>query len=265
MPHIFVSYRRDDAGYVAGMLAERLRQVFGPDSVFIDVHSIPLGIDFRDHINNAVARCQVLLAVIGDAWLTAGNEAYTRRIDDPEDFVRIEIEAALARKIPVIPVLIRNAGMPSPGDLPGTLRSLPFLNAAELRAGRDMNHHLDLLIRNLQDYLRRDPPSPESTPEPATPEKKPTAAQASARLRFSRNTWAGRLTRFRLYLDGELVGELGHGETLEIAVSPGEHYLEVKGGGTPFGNGSHFSISAAQTVSWEVGYTLLGGIRLSRR
>jgi flavin reductase (DIM6/NTAB) family NADH-FMN oxidoreductase RutF len=152
MPHIFLSYRREDTGYVAGILYERLQKVFGSSSVFIDVDTIPLGVDFREHLYNAVSKCDVLLAIIGDSWLGSINQT-ARAIDNPTDFVRIEIEAALQRKIPIVPVLVGKAQMPMEDALPETLRPLVFRNAAELRSGRDMNHHIESLIQGLQVHL----------------------------------------------------------------------------------------------------------------
>src|SRR5689334_25411466 len=105
MPQIFLSYRRGPTGYVATLLAEELRARFGSDSVFMDVDSIPVGVDFRDRLTAAVADCQVLLVLIGDDWTTTRLANGSRRIDDPDDFVRVEIEAALQRGIPVVPVL----------------------------------------------------------------------------------------------------------------------------------------------------------------
>jgi len=152
MPRIFVSYRRDDSGYVAGMLTERLKKVFGFDSVFIDVEAIPLGADFRKNISDAVARSDVFLALIGDAW--QGSTGQTgRAIDDPDDFVRAEIEAALREHIPIIPVLVGKARMPAGAELPESLRPLAFRNAAEVRSGRDMNHHIETLIDDLQNHF----------------------------------------------------------------------------------------------------------------
>src|SRR4051794_15294943 len=113
MPKIFISYRREDGAYVAGMLRDELQQRFGPGSVFLDVDNIPFGVDFRDHINRAVGQCDILLALIGDRWFGAGSNGQ-RRIDSPTDFVRLELEAALSRRIPTIPVLTNYSKMPAP-------------------------------------------------------------------------------------------------------------------------------------------------------
>ena len=150
MPQIFLSYRRSDSEYIAPMLSEKLQKHFGEDSVFFDEHSIPLGVDFREYIENAVGKCDVLIAIIGDQWLRAVDGRGNRRLDDPSDFVRIEIESALKRSIPVIPVLVDKVEMPSADDLPQSLKSLAFRNATELRAGRDLNQHTEQLIQGLK-------------------------------------------------------------------------------------------------------------------
>ncbi len=265
MLNIFISYRRDDAGYVPGMLCERLRKVFGPSSVFIDLDTIPYGIDFRDHIIKAVSQCDVLLAIIGDTWLAARDDAGKRRLDDPGDFVRIEIEAAIARNIPIVPILIRNAAIPSPNDLPDTLQPLAFRNAAELRAGRDTNHHIDLLIRDLRSHLRPGPDRTEGATSGKKLERPSTAVESdSATLRFVRDTgWVGMAVAFKVKIDGNIVGKLATGETLDVAVSPGEHHIEITGAGTFYGKRKIITITADQVLSWKVGYKLTGGVKLS--
>jgi len=129
---IFVSYRRDDAAYPAGWLADRLAGRFGAGRVFKDVVSIVPGDDFVDDVMTAVRSCAVLLAVIGVRWLAVTGEDGRRRIDDPEDFVRLEIETALARNVRVIPVLVDGARMPSAADLPAGLQGLARRQALEL-------------------------------------------------------------------------------------------------------------------------------------
>lgn len=154
---IFISYRRSETGYVATMLADELKAQFGDNSVFMDVDNIPLGVDFRAHIGAAVAECHVLLALIGDDWLTSTLPDGTRRIDAPDDFVRIEIEAALERKIPVVPILTGGAAMPAEMELPPPLKPLAFRNAAELRPGRDLRTHLQGLLHQLTPLLSETP------------------------------------------------------------------------------------------------------------
>lgn len=151
MAQIFISYRRGgESGYVAANLSDKLQQHFGETSVFLDVDDIPLGVDFREHIANAVGQCDVLLAIIGDQWARAVDEQGNRRLDNPSDFVRIEIESALKRNIPVIPVLVGKVQMPSAGDLPPSLQDIAYRNATELRAGRDLHQHYAVLIQGLE-------------------------------------------------------------------------------------------------------------------
>jgi hypothetical protein len=164
MAQIFISYRRQDSAYLAATLSDKLQQHFGPNSVFFDIDNIPLGVDFREYIGNAVGQCDVLLVIIGDQWM--GKDAQgKRRIDDPSDYVRIEIESALKRNIPVIPVLVEEATMPSASDLPPSLESISFRNAAEIRAGRDLRQHIELLITGLERIVgmtpgKDEPPRP---------------------------------------------------------------------------------------------------------
>lgn len=150
MARIFISYRRQDSAYVAATLSDKLQQHFGTDSVFFDVDNIPLGVDFRDYIGDAVGHCDVLLVMIGDQWLDASDGNGRRRIDDPMDFVRIEIEAAFKRKIPIVPILVGDAVLPAPENLPEAVRAIVFRNAAEIRAGRDLRQHIERIIVGLE-------------------------------------------------------------------------------------------------------------------
>ena len=154
MTRIFVSYRRDDSAYVAATINEKLEQCFGADSVFFDIDTIPLGTDFRRYISDAIGRCDILLVIMGDTWIRAVDDQGNRRLDDPADFVRLEIEAALKRDIPVIPVLVGEARTPSTTDLPPTLHDLAFRNAAEVRAGRDLQQHLTRLVKGIETLVQ---------------------------------------------------------------------------------------------------------------
>jgi hypothetical protein len=130
---IFVSYRREDSSHLAGRLYDRLADRFGEGQVFIDVDAIEPGVDFAEEVNRAVEACMVLVAVIGLNWLTATNERGHRRLDDPDDFVRLEIETALARGVRVIPVLADGAVAPRWQDLPQSLAGLARRNAFMIR------------------------------------------------------------------------------------------------------------------------------------
>src|SRR4051794_28269848 len=115
---IFVSYRRDDAPGEAGHLAADLARHFGNGDVFLDVATIQPGTDFKSAIDNAVRNAAVVLVVIGRDWLTVTNAHGQRRLDDRDDFVRLEVAAALLYQKPLIPVLVRGATMPAVEDLP---------------------------------------------------------------------------------------------------------------------------------------------------
>jgi hypothetical protein len=153
MPKIFLSYRRQDSIGVSGRIGDRLRAHFGNDAVFMDIDSIPFGEDFREHIDAAVGQCDVVLAVIGTKW--TGETSQERRIDDPRDFVRIELESALNRKIPLIPILIDHAIMPGEADLPPSLPKLAYRNAIEIDQGRDFHPHVDRLIRGIEFHFQK--------------------------------------------------------------------------------------------------------------
>lgn len=149
---IFISYRREETAYPAGWLFDRLSDHFGERQIFKDIDSIEPGDDFVDTITNAVASCDVLLALIGDEWLTAVDGKGQRRLDDPNDFVRLEIEAALSRNVRVIPLLVDGARMPRADELPASLGGLVRRQALELSPSRftvDLNRLLRVLEKTI--------------------------------------------------------------------------------------------------------------------
>ena len=154
--HIFVSYRRSDSADVAGRIYDRLVGKFGKDPIFKDVDSIPLGLDFKDYLEQKVSECDALLAIIGDHWLDASDSSGKRRLEDPTDFVRIEIQSALARGIPVIPLLVRDAHMPPEASLPISLRKLVYRNGIPIRSDPDFHRDMDRLISALEKYIRQE-------------------------------------------------------------------------------------------------------------
>lgn len=152
---IFVSYRRDDTGYVTDAICDRLAQTFGRGAIFKDVDSIPLGVDFRQTLTDAVQRCDVLLAVIGRDWLAPGDDGTTPRLHDARDYVRIELEAALARGIPVIPVLVRVQTLPEAERLPESVREVVYFNGLPVRREPDFGGDVERLRRRLVELLGR--------------------------------------------------------------------------------------------------------------
>jgi uncharacterized protein len=137
---VFINYRRDDSAGTAGRLHDRLAQTFGRKNLFMDVDHIPAGVDFVDYLPSQVAACDVFLTVIGPNWVDAKDDSGRRRFDNPDDFVTIEIAAALARNIRVIPVLVDGARTPKADKLPDSIKPLVRRNAVEVRNthfGRD--------------------------------------------------------------------------------------------------------------------------------
>jgi flagellar biosynthesis GTPase FlhF len=128
---IFVSYRRDDSSGHAGRLFDKVIDHFGKDRIFMDIDTIEPGEDFVTVIEDAVGSCEILIAIIGRNWLSDTGRN-TGRLDNPNDFVRLEIATALSRDIRVIPVLVQRASMPKPQDLPDDLAKLTRRNAVEL-------------------------------------------------------------------------------------------------------------------------------------
>lgn len=170
---IFISYRRQDSAYPAGWLYDRLAERFGPGQVFKDVDSIELGDDFVETITNAVGSCDILLALIGQDWLDIAGPDGSRRLDDPDDFVRLEIEAALQRKVLLIPILVEGALMPRGDELPPSIAPLVRRQALELSPNRfraDTDRLLEVIERTLVDLQQE---HAEDAPEAPAPEPSP--------------------------------------------------------------------------------------------
>ncbi|RPI77507.1 MAG: toll/interleukin-1 receptor domain-containing protein, partial [Planctomycetaceae bacterium] len=151
---IFISYRRNETQHIADRIYDRLLVEFGRECVFKDVNAIPLGTDFRDEIRAAVGRCDCLLVVIGPKWSTAVDDKGSRRLEDPLDFVRAEIEAALERKVPIIPLLVDDAKMPRVQDLPAKIQALAYRNGMPVRPDPDFDHDMARLTGALRRLTR---------------------------------------------------------------------------------------------------------------
>jgi formylglycine-generating enzyme required for sulfatase activity len=151
--HIFISYRRADSEGYAGRIYDRITPQFGADAVFMDVDTIDAGVDFVKVLEEAVQSCDVLVALIGRRWLNLKDVNGVRRLDSPEDFVRVEIATALNRDIRVIPVLVGGASMPDSTELPENLKSLARRNALTVNHATfhaDMSRLIEHLERALQ-------------------------------------------------------------------------------------------------------------------
>lgn len=157
---IFISYRRDDSRAQTGRIYDHLESHFGHSRVFIDVDSIPLGVEFPQRLDQAVKLCQVFLAIIGSKWLEVTTDAGQRRIDSPADWVRLEIEAALRHGIPIIPVLVDGGTMPNADLLPGELKSLPRWQVSKVRHDPDFRRDMKKLIKGIETVLNERVPQP---------------------------------------------------------------------------------------------------------
>jgi len=180
MPGIFISYRRSDNPDATGRIYDRLVSEFGKARVFKDVDSIPLGQDFRGHLNDIVGNCAAVLAIIGPKWSDIRDDAGQRRLEDPDDFVRIELEAALARDVPVVPVLVGNAVLPGTNALPASLASLAFRQSIQLRPDPDFHNDATRLVAALQRIL--DPNAPMAKPQSGQQHKWISALAAAVAL-----------------------------------------------------------------------------------
>ncbi len=197
---IFISYRRDDARHAAGRVADELSNTFGAEHVFRDVEGIELGLDFVDSLENALAKCSVMLVLIGRHWLDITDaKDGKRRLDNPHDWIRQEIATALNRKVRVVPVLLEGAGLPDGSELPKDLRPLVRRQALELAdvSWRGDVRRLTEMLSKLPEFSSVDkpviPPTPPPAPPPTpTPTPSPTPSPTASPDNKSRKSmWIG--------------------------------------------------------------------------
>ncbi len=170
MSKIFLSYRRSDGQDVAGRIYDSLVDQYTKECVFKDVDSIPLGKDFRRILEKSIENADVILAVIGPGWLSATDAGGARRLDDADDFVRIELEMAIRLGKPIIPVTVANAKMIAATELPTSLQDLAFHNGMAVRPDPDFHNDIVRLISALEKLspgLARHPRKP-AAKEPRT-------------------------------------------------------------------------------------------------
>jgi hypothetical protein len=180
---VFLSYRRDDTEGHAGHLGEWLVRRFGRDNVFRDVDSVLPGEDFVARITDAIRSCDVVLVLIGKSWLTTLDAAGQRRIDSPRDYVRLEIEAALANGVRTIPVLFQNANMPDEHELPETIATLARLQASVVAAGR-WEHDVERLLNVIGG-----PITPDADARTSSDRSKPLAGTVLTKARGLKLVW----------------------------------------------------------------------------
>lgn len=193
---IFINYRRENNAAAAGRLFDRLTQHFDRDHLFMDVDAIEPGVDFVRTLDEQVAQCSAFIAVIGRDWADLKNAAGKRRLEDPHDYVRVEIEAALRREIRCVPVLVDGARMPLAEELPDSLKPLTRRNAIEVahhRFASDVDELARVLQRALGIAAKDGPPSPSLTAGNA----KPDASWIDFLFSFK-----GRISRKEFWLSG---------------------------------------------------------------
>jgi hypothetical protein len=152
MAKIIISYRHSDSDVFAGRVHDRIVSRYGDKSVFIDVDNIPFGKDFRVQIQQELASADAVLVIVGPKWLGSARGGRSR-IMEATDPVRIEVETALNKGVPTIPILVGNTSMPKPEQLPETLKDFPFLNAAPVDTSRDFHRDIDRVIATIDRIL----------------------------------------------------------------------------------------------------------------
>ncbi|HLH88297.1 MAG TPA: adenylate/guanylate cyclase domain-containing protein [Xanthobacteraceae bacterium] len=169
MLRIFISYRRADTLGFAGRISERLRAKYGVSSVCLDVDTIPLATDFRSFIVSEIEACDVVLVLIGERWTAGVSSDAPCRLFDENDYVRLEIESALDRNIPVVPLLVGTARLPTKSQVPPCLERLLYRTGFHIDEGPDFHHHIDRLISRLNKDIKRPlEPAPSVAPLVAT-------------------------------------------------------------------------------------------------
>src|SRR5262245_20886754 len=211
---IFINYRRGDDQAAAGRLYDRLLQHFDREQLFMDVDAIEPGVDFVKSLDEQVAACIAFIAVIGPRWLNARNNDGNPRLDNPTDYVRVEIESALKRDIRVIPVLVDGASMPRPSDLPPSLQALGRRNAVEIAHHRFAADCDDLARRIKRALGVATTPSAPAQPSSSVPQEEASAKLSWPQILFS---FKGRLSRMQFLIG--LISTLAFAAVLSVAIA----------------------------------------------
>jgi hypothetical protein len=152
MAEVFINYRTGDGEWPAAFLDDKFKRRYGRDRVFRDATSLDAGLDFRGELRRRLRRCTVLVAIIGPNWLTAGSIDGERLIDDPDDYVRMEIESCLRRKIRVVPVTLNATPLPHEDDLPPAIADLASYQKREFRS-RNYQSDFDDLVAVIDEEI----------------------------------------------------------------------------------------------------------------
>src|ERR1700686_5256903 len=143
MPRISISYRRDDSGAITGRIFDRLVARYGRDAIFRDIDDVPIAVDFRHHVDRMLGASDIVLAIVGPHWV--GPQGSHSRLANEADPVRVEIETALRKGVPLVPVLVLGATMPRVGELPEGLHDFAYRNAVQIDVGQDFDVHMERL------------------------------------------------------------------------------------------------------------------------
>jgi hypothetical protein len=237
MPKLAISYRRSDSSAITGRIYDRLAAHYGKESVFMDIDNIPFGADFRAHIQAVLRETQVLIVVIGPRWLGA-DAAGTIRMSQESDPVRAEIEAALARNMPLIPVLVDGAKMPGSAELPASFNEFAFLNAAEVATGRDFHPHLDRLIAAIDRTVAASAiPGPHAASAGAASKRGPTPRAGAGAAEIAASAAPSWPADLASYLIVPTVLLLVAHHVIVNSLDLDAEYLRIVSIGVPFGFG----------------------------
>ena len=195
MTKIFISYRRSDDPYAARSINDALCRKFDKQNIYFDLDALQAGLDFREQIDAMVAKCDVMLVVIGDRWLEADDSGRSR-LEKEDDLVLLEVSSALTRKIPVIPILVGKATIPSKDSLPDEIKSLVYRQAVEVRATANFGAQVERLLLSIEAVVREVKARMEELEE-----------EAAWRKAKKQNTLHALKTYVRNYPDGKFIEE----------------------------------------------------------
>jgi len=176
---IFINYRRGDDAGNTGRVCDRLRESFGSQQLFLDVDNIAPGLDYTQVLNQRVSECDVMLSIIGKGWIDARDASGMRRLDKPDDPVRLEIASALSQNKRVIPILVGGAQMPEGGELPEAIKALATRNAVRLTHER-FGPEIQGLIKSLRKVFDETDATSRRQIHRKVPNKWPTTILVSA-------------------------------------------------------------------------------------
>ena len=223
MPRITISYRRDDSGVITGRIFDRLATHYGREAVFRDIDDIPPGVDFRKHISGILDESDIVLAIVGPRWV--GPRGGQSRLANAADPVRVEIETALLKDRPLIPVLVLRGSMPRVEQLPDSLRDFAYRHAVSIDSGQDFDVHMARLIRAMDRSLEHMADRTEPAERASNPVEEAPQAKAS-RLAATPPRSSGEIEALRIK-NQELEEKLAVlTAKLEVARSPKDRRLE---------------------------------------